>query len=158
MLASRSSVALTAFSCLCSFALVGCTEGLPDDIRGYRDRCISMTPEPIPPSDDDPHAGTKRVWACNVTEADLLDGSGNPKFPYPDGTLIVKESQKQGQDHVWLIATARKEAGSWTWNEYTRNFENELFAHILADESVCTGCHKDAKGTDWIWTVFTTTP
>ena len=129
---------------------MGCTT-LPDDIPGYQDKCIRMNADPIAPTDDDPHEGYKEVYACDVGESDL-------KVPYPDGTVMVKESCPHGPcrdgEMVWLIATARKANGSWSWNEYTRNFEDEDFVEILADESVCTNCHKKVEALDWIYTPY----
>lgn len=129
---------------------VACTEALPDDVYGYRQNCIRLNADPIPPTEDDPHRGTKNVYACNIT-ADALDAG---TFPYPDGTLIVKESTKPGQDYTWLIATARKADSEWSWDEYKRNFGNEDFYRLPVSESVCTDCHKKAKDTDFVFTVY----
>jgi hypothetical protein len=110
-----------------------------------------MNVEPIPRTNADPHNGVKNVYACNVDVAAL---EANQR-PFPDGTLIVKESRREGEDLVWLIATARKQAGSWQWDEYTRNFADEAFRHILAGESVCTDCHARVRSADWIFTPYT---
>jgi hypothetical protein len=53
-----------------------------------------------------------------------------------------------------LIAIARKQGGVWQWDEYTRNFADEDFRHILAGQSVCTGCHVKAQAADWIFTTY----
>lgn len=34
------------------------------------------------------------------------------------------------------MATARKQAGAWRWDEYTRNFADEKLRHGVASESV----------------------
>ena len=49
---------------------------------------------------------------------------------------------------------AHRQGGSWQWDEYTRNFAGEDFRHVLAGQSVCTGCHVKAKGADWIFTPY----
>jgi hypothetical protein len=49
----------------------------------------------------------------------------------------------------------RKQGGAWKWDEYTRNFGHEPFARILASETVCTDCHRQVQGADWIFTAFT---
>jgi len=124
---------------------------LPSDLKDYRERCERMNAEPIGPTPDDPHDGFKEVYGCNVEAAELA-------APYPDGTLIVKESCPNGPcrdgDMVWLIASARKDNGRWRWNEYTRNFEDEEFVEILASENVCINCHKRVEEKDWIYTVY----
>lgn len=129
-----------------SSLLAGCGETLPDDVADYRERCLKMTSEPIPKTDDDPHEGEKDVFACNLSCAEVNER------PFPDGTLIVKESTRSDSDFPWLVATARKEGGSWQWDEYTRNFENEDFVRILPGEDVCIDCHKKWESQDWIVT------
>lgn len=111
-----------------------------------------MTPEPLPPTADDPHDGHKRVWACDVDAAVVAETPRSLDDPWPDGTLIVKDSVKEHQGYVWLVATARKTDGRWSWREYTRNFEGDDFLRILAPESVCVDCHRKAETSDWIYT------
>ena len=137
-------------------ALAACSgETLPDDVVGYKS-CLKLNAEELPQKDDDPHVGVKNVYACNVTEADLVTADGEPIVPYREGTLIVKEATRksEGQDYPWLVATARKEGGAWTWKEYTRNFPGEDFVRIPVAEAVCVDCHAKVKGVDYIYTVL----
>lgn len=127
-----------------------CGSPLPDDIPGYQSRCARMNGQPIPRYGGDPHEGIKNVYACGVPEEQLR---ANVR-PFPEGTLIVKESMREGQTFAWLIAVARKREGAWHWDEYTRNFADEDFRHILAGQSVCTGCHVRAQSVDWIFTSY----
>lgn len=127
-----------------------CGSPLPGDVPGYETRCVRLNPEPIPRYPADPHKGVKNVYACNV-DLPLLQANTRP---FPDGALIVKESRHETEPFAWLIATARKQGGSWRWDEYTRNFADEEFRHILAGESVCTDCHVQARAADWIFTRY----
>lgn len=137
--------------CVAAALLVGaCSSTLPGDIPGYDSRCVRMNPTPIARTEPDPHNGVKNVYACNVPMPAL---EANQR-PFPDGAIIVKESRRDGQAHVWLIATARKQGGTWKWNEYTRSEANGAFKHILAPESVCTGCHDRVDDQDWIFTSY----
>jgi hypothetical protein len=68
--------------------------------------------------------------------------------------VIVKESTREDASYPWLVATARKEGGVWHWDEYSRNFEDEDFLHILASETVCTECHQGVQRLDWIFTTY----
>ena len=116
-----------------------------------------MNVEPILPHDNDPHFGNKNVYACGVTVDDLYaDGEILIPLvnPYPLGTIIVKESFRDGQEYPWLIATAQKGENGWTWYEYKRNFENEAFVKLPIGQSVCTNCHDDAAGTDMIFQLY----
>jgi hypothetical protein len=140
-----------ALGLLLTVLVSACGSTLPDDVPGYESRCVRMNREPIARYDGDPHNGMKNVFGCNVQQEQL---QANLR-PFGDGTLIVKESTRQGEALPWLIATARKQGGSWQWNEYTRNFADEDFRHILAGESVCTGCHVKAQAADWIFTSYT---
>lgn len=124
-------------------------EGLPDDIAGYED-WIKLNPEPIPPIEGgDAHLGTKDVFT-NL-EADRGDA-----LTYPDGTVIVKHATRPDRDFVGLIAIMRKIAGSdpgnndWEFIEYARDGPDDAFS-ILASGSVCSSCHMNAAGTDYVW-------
>ena len=127
-----------------------CEATLPDDVEGYATRCVRMNATEIPPYDGDPHRGFKNVYACNVERAAV---EANTR-PFPEGALIVKESTRPGESAAWLVATARKQNGNWQWDEYTRNFSDESLRHNLAASSVCTGCHQEARGVDWIFTSY----
>lgn len=127
-----------------------CGGALPGDIPGYDARCVRMNATPIAVTDPDPHNGVKNVYACNVPQQALQAN----KRPFPDGTVIVKESRRDGNPWIWLIATARKQGGKWRWNEYTRNAADGQFRHILAPESVCTNCHDRVDDEDWIFTSY----
>jgi hypothetical protein len=152
---------IIAVTRLFSIALIGtflgCGDRLPAHLEDYAsaDNCFQMNPQPIAPTADDPHEGEKNVYVCNVLPEALIDPAGAPIFPYPEGTLIIKESRKEHQSYPWLIATAEKLDGVWKWTEYTRNFANEEFVKISVSESVCTDCHNKAKGTDFIYTIYT---
>jgi hypothetical protein len=131
---------------------IGCGgETLPSDVADYETKCQRMNAHPIARYDGDPHAGNKNVYACNV---DRIVLEANTR-PFPEGTVIVKTSTKEDVAYPWLIATARKQGGSWHWDEYTRNFEDEEFVRILASEAVCTDCHRRAERADWVFTTFT---
>lgn len=145
MMMVRSSLA-----CLVATILAGCAEMPPDDVLRYQVDCIRMNAEPIPVYDDDPHQGAKNVFACQVPRAQL---EANAR-PFPDGALIVKEARRDGDDFAWLVAAARKQGGAWRWDEYTRNFADEEFRHVLSGEGVCTGCHQAARSSDWIFTQY----
>ena len=128
-----------------ALATAACSDVLPDDARDPAARCIRLNAQPIPPTARDPHAGTKNVYVCDADP---------DRRPFPDGTLVVKQSTRAGESFPWLVATARKRAGAWQWDEYTRNFADEELVHNLAAESVCTGCHVRARDLDWIFTSF----
>ncbi|MDP6944620.1 MAG: hypothetical protein QF464_10755 [Myxococcota bacterium] len=134
---------IAAFACLCA-----CGEPLPADIADYASTCVRLNTEELPPYPDDPHDGYKTVFACHATLEDIVARD------YPDGAIVVKESRKPGQDYPFLIATARKDAGQWSWAEYTRNFESESFVKLPIAEAVCIDCHQAYADWDWIMTGY----
>lgn len=104
----------------------------------------------LPERADDPHEGEKNVFACGVSFDRLVDNVR----PFPDGAVVIKESIRKDSDFPWLVATTRKSAGRWHWEEYSRNFEDEDFVAILPSESVCIDCHRAAEAVDWIYTFY----
>lgn len=138
-------------SMLCGVCFGACASELPDDLANYRTECVLMNGVPIPEAgSDDPHQGEKNVYACNLP-VEIV--SQNVR-PFADGVVIVKESTRKDSDFAWLVATARKADGRWRWNEYSRNFSNEPFLHILAGEQVCIDCHQRVEAADWIYTQY----
>ena len=129
-------------------ALGACQE-LPTDVERFETRCVRLNSVEHTPTPDDPHNGYKTVYACDL---DLPAIEAAP--PWPDGTLIVKASRRSDQDFPWLVATARKAEGAWSWEEYTRNFASEPLLKIPASETLCTDCHQAVEANDWIFTIY----
>ena len=68
--------------------------GLPDDVAGYT-QWLKLNAEPIPPvPGGDPHNGTKNVYV-NQTR-DTIAPNGTQQFPYPDGSIVVKDAISSG--------------------------------------------------------------
>ncbi len=135
--------------------VLGCADGLPSDVAGYAERCTRLNATPIPSKgEDDPHEGTKNVYACNVDPGALRDAAGRPVLPYPEGTLLVKESVQDGQGFVWVLALMRKQGGRWEWAEYQRNFADQDFGRLAVPESLCMDCHAQVEAADWVFTPF----
>jgi hypothetical protein len=128
--------------------------GLPANTAGY-ERWLRLNQDPIPPKPADPHNGTKNVYA-NQNRA-VLAPDGRQAFPYPNGTVVVKEITHPGGDFVSVVAVMWKAKGSdpahndWTFVEYIRGAANEPF-RVLAKDATCWGCHATAAGTDYVFT------
>ena len=133
---------------LMGLGLASCAERLPEDVRNYQSDCLLMT-EGIAEVPDDPHRGTKNVYACNASYDELRANAR----PFADGVIMVKEATRADADFVWLVSTARKIDGGWQWDEYTRNFDDEDFVHIISGEGACIDCHRDVSipAFDWIF-------
>ena len=128
--------------------------GLPGDIAGY-DRWLKLNAQPIPPvAGGDPHRGTKNVYVNQTREA--IAPNGQQQFPYPDGTIVVKDATRPGKDFIGLVAVMWKEAGSnpnfgdWRFAEFLRNAPDAAF-RLAFEGAVCTGCHSGAAATDFVF-------
>lgn len=133
-------------------AAAACGDTLPSDIEGYETapECVRLNKDPIPAYQGDPHKGIKNVFACHVDLPALLANTR----PFPEGTIIVKESRREGEAFTWLVATARKRQGRWRWDEYTRNFDNESHERLLVAQSKCMDCHAGAAAQDFIFSNY----
>ena len=129
--------------------------GLPEDVAGY-ERWLKLNAEPIPPvPGGDPHNGTKNVYV-NQTRGTIAP-AGEQQFPYPDGSIVVKEAYRPDKDYVGLIAIMRKKAGTdpdhndWKFVEYTRNGPDAEFKLAFQD-GTCWGCHARVEDIDYVFT------
>jgi len=131
-------------------------EGLPSLTAGY-ERWLRLNRNPIPPKPADPHNGTKNVYV-NQNRAALAP-NGKHVFPYPNGTVIVKEIVRPGSHFVGVVAVMWKTKGNdpahndWTFVEYIRDAANQPF-RVLAKDAVCWGCHAGAAATDYVFTTL----
>ncbi|MDE0299786.1 MAG: cytochrome P460 family protein [Candidatus Poribacteria bacterium] len=130
--------------------------GLPADITGYN-QWLKLNAEPIPPvAGSDPHRGTKDVYVNQ--ERDVLAPAGRQQYPYPDGSIVVKESRSDA-GFIRLVAIMRKKAGSnpggndWEYEEYIRRDADSPFPGPLTG-AFCQRCHSDARDRDYVFTVL----
>lgn len=130
--------------------------GLPADITGYN-QWLKLNAEPIPPvAGSDPHRGTKDVYVNQ--ERDTIAPGGRQQYPYPNGSIVVKESRSDA-GFIRLVAIMRKKAGSnpggndWEYEEYIRRDADSPFPNPLTG-AFCQGCHSDARNRDYVFTVL----
>ena len=114
-----------------------------------------MNAQPIPPVPGfDPHRGTKNVYVSKTREE--IAPNGQQQFPYPDGTIVVKDAIRPDKDFIGLVAIMWKEAGSnpaagdWRFEEFTRNAPDAEF-RLIAQGAACSGCHAGAAATDFVF-------
>lgn len=126
--------------------------GLPRDITGF-ERWTKLNFKPLPNRGGSAHPGVKQVYVNK--KRSVIAPRGKQKFPYPNGTIIVKTASTG--DVITLVAIARKKKGfdkahaDWQFVEYTRSGESESFDEIARGQ-VCYSCHVGAKKTDWVFT------
>ena len=128
--------------------------GLPDDIAGY-EGWLRLNAQPIPPAPGgDPHNGTKNVYVNQTREK--IAPNGEQQFPYPEGTIVVKEATRPGKDFIGLVAVMWKEAGrdpdagDWRFEEFLRGAPDAEF-RLAFEGGICVGCHSGAAATDFVF-------
>jgi hypothetical protein len=130
--------------------------GLPKDVQSFQS-WTRINSNPIPPRDSDPHFGVKNVYV-NKPKAKLAP-AGKQRFPYLNGSIVVKSAKRPGQSFVSLVAIMRKVKGAdpahndWRFVEYTRRRATARFSEV-ASGGVCWTCHAGAKKTDYVFTTF----
>jgi hypothetical protein len=113
-------------------------DGLPRYTDGYT-KWKRLNTKPI--TTPGAHNGVKNVYASRPRGT-------NRRFP--NGTVIVKSIAEPGAKGLPLqVATMRKVAGKWQWIEYQR--DGSTYA-VLAQGSLCSSCHMQAKANDWVFT------
>ena len=112
------------------------------DVTGYQ-QWLKFNPQPIVGRTH----GLTDIY-INQTRAKIAPG-GSLTFPFPEGTLIVKEILSSND-----IAIMRKVTGvdpahnDWQWIEYRSN------GSIIGKDQACWGCHSGAKSTDYVFTAL----
>jgi hypothetical protein len=146
-----------------SVGLMACaSDPLPESLNDYvtSETCVVLNLDPIPPDSHVPHPGYKTVYACHDQPEIFFEDEQWIGTPYPDGTMIIKESCMDAgcgeveDDFVFLVATAEKISGAWQWHEYTRNFDYEELLEVPFPESSCIGCHEDVAAADYMFTGY----
>lgn len=132
--------------------------GLPEDINSYR-KWTRLNKKLIGPKPSDPHRGFKRIY-INKLANELTDSSMNLVFPYPEGTIIVKEVRKtkNKKSKIVLVSIMRKQTGNestggWDFIEFSRNSDSS-FSKINFSKESCYACHQGASDSDSVWTKF----
>ena len=132
--------------------------GLPADITGYN-RWLKLNAEPIPPvAGGDPHHGTKDVYVNQ--ERDVIAPDGKQQFPYPDGSIVVKESRADS-GFIRVVAIMWKKKGSnpagndWEYEEYIRRDADSPFPNPLYRvHSAAAAIRAPLADRDYVFTVL----
>lgn len=131
---------------------------LPEDIKDYK-KWTRLNKKIIKPRVSDAHEGFKKVYA-NLEKEDLIDSNNNLTFPYPEGTLIVKEVKetRKPKSKIVLISIMRKQSGNettggWDFEEFSSS-DGKSFSKVLSPKESCYACHEGASDSDSVWTKF----
>jgi hypothetical protein len=112
--------------------------GLPSYTDGYA-KWTKLNGKPV--TTPGAHNGVKNVYASRKRAGNRL---------FPNGTVIVKSIAQPGAKGLPdQVAVMRKLAGRWRWVEYKLDGSSY---NAFASGQICTGCHVQAKATDWVFT------
>ena len=133
-------------------------EGLPEDINGYT-KWTKLNKRIIKPRSADPHRGFKRIY-INQEKNKISDSNKNLIFPYPEGTIIVKEVRqtRRPKSNIVLVSIMRKlprneTTGGWDFIEYVKAADGS-FSPLNFPKESCFSCHQGASNSDSVWTRF----
>jgi len=120
--------------------------GLPTlaEVEGY-EQWFKMNVEPVQGRTH----GLANIYINQVRAT--IAPQGTLSFPFPDGTVIVKDILEAGK-----IAIMRKAAGidpehaDWQWIEYQTD------GTVVSKDAGCWECHGLTKDTDWVYTKLET--
>jgi hypothetical protein len=134
-----SSLAVTVALAAAVVALGAPTKnGLPAYTDGYAS-WTKLNRKPV--TKPGAHNGIKNVYASRPRAANRL---------FPNGTVIVKSIAEPGAKGLAKqVAVMRKARGRWQWVEY--ELEGGRYG-VLAQGALCSGCHMQARATDWVFT------
>ena len=133
--------------------------GLPEDITGYK-KWTRLNKKVIGPNAADPHHGFKREYV-NRAKNELVDSMGNLIFPFPEGTIVIKDVRRtiKRNSRITLLSIMRKlpgneTTGGWDFIEYTRSSSDGSFIPLNFSKESCYSCHQGASDSDAVWTKF----
>ncbi|HEX2303865.1 MAG TPA: cytochrome P460 family protein [Gaiella sp.] len=112
--------------------------GLPAYTDGYTS-WVKLNRRPV--TTPGAHNGVKNVYASKTRGRSRL---------FPNGTVIVKSIAAPGAKGLaQQVAVMRKARGRWQWVEY--ELDRGRYG-VLAQGSICTSCHMQARANDWVFT------
>lgn len=133
--------------------------GLPEDITDYK-KWTRLNKKVIGIKQADPHHGFKREYV-NRLKSELIITGMNLRFPFPEGTIVVKEvrATPKKTSRIRLISIMRKlpgneTTGGWDFIEYTRSSADGSFIPLNFSKESCYSCHQGASYSDAVWTKF----
>ena len=126
---------------------------MAEDIHSW----LKLNAEPIPPAPGgDPHNGTKNVYV-NKTR-DVIAPNGTQQFPYPDGSIVIKEATRPGKDYIGTHRDYAKKSRRGPQNitigeftEYLRDAPDAAFS-LKFQGAICWGCHARVEDIDYVFT------
>jgi len=146
-------------------AQTGSLAGVPTEIEPYRSwtkmNAILLT------DPSNPRAGPKNTF-INLNADQLkhvFAPGGRVQKPFPDGTILVRESLDLAAGFVRVLFVQRKDSSagrtkSWVFTGFTRNTASEAYQPLPIPDPVtrCLDCHAQVRNNDFVFTPYLNRP
>jgi plastocyanin len=153
------AILLTLAIVLVTLASAGAQQGVPAEIEPYR-AWTKMNGAPLT-DPSNPRAGPKNTF-INLSPAQLREiiGPGaRDRKPYPDGTIIVRESLDVDTGFVRVLFVQKKDSNAartkgWVFSGFSRSRADEPFQPLAVPDPVarCLNCHEQMRASDLVFT------
>ncbi len=162
----RPLVVLLMFSLvLVTSHLAAAQSEIPAEIQPYR-TWTKMNAIPLT-DPSNPRAAPKNTF-INLSPDELreiIGSGGQVRKPFPDGTIIVRETIHPTEGWAGLLFIQKKDSSTartkgWVFSGFNRAASNQPFQPFpIADPVVrCLDCHAQVKNSDFVFTPFLNRP
>ncbi len=158
----RFLVVLAGGVVLSAVVLTNAQSGVPSDIAAYRTWTkmnVTLLTDP-----SNPRAGPKNTFITLGPDElrALVATGGRVRQPFPDGTIVVRESLHPAEGWVQVLFVMRKDSKvigrtkGWVFSGFTRTGSDKPFAPLqFADPFMrCMACHAQMKASDFVFTPY----
>ena len=138
---------------------------IPVEIQPYR-TWTKMNAIPLT-DPSNPRAGPKNTFV-NLSPGelrDILGPGGRALKPFPNGTVIVRESLNPTEGWVSVLFVQRKDSAAtrtkgWVFSAFSRSAGDAPFQPLMFADPVvrCLDCHAQVKNADFVFTPFLNRP
>ncbi len=161
------AVVLTVLAILVmALATAGAQSGVPEDLARYRTWTRMNTLPLIDPSN--PRAGPKNTF-INLSPGQLREvvgPGGRARRPFPEETIIVRESLDPAGGFLTVLFVMRKQAKAaatkgWGFSGFSRRAADQPFQPVSLAPSPfvrCLACHGQMQASDFVFTPFANRP
>ena len=130
--------------------------GLPDSLGEYWS-WMRLNIDRYTDNPSGAHPQPKDVY-INLDAADILAGDGTTNYPFPDGTIVVKERNDPDRLVVDRVYMMEKTDGAWNYSVYDREGDSAFSGRDFGTENFCRDCHLGAEDTDFVFVQYETRP
>lgn len=137
-------------------------QGIPEDIAQYRTWTKMNANLLTDPSN--PRAGPKNTFISLPPSAllEVVASGGRVRKPFPDSTIVVRESLDTDTGFVRVLFVQRKDSSAaqtkgWVFTGFTRTAADKPFEPLAIPDPVarCLNCHEQMRATDMVFTPYT---